>query len=132
VCQLCDDKLKSRGGSDGALVVPNRRLGQGAHDAGACLSTAGAGSHTAVYDIAARTVYMPNGRRLEAHSGLGLMDDPSYVSAKGRRLRDLAVGTEECSRRGSNQRMALQENKKTDNFKPVVLSEFQAAVDIRS
>jgi hypothetical protein len=42
-------------------------------------------SHTAVYDIAARTVYMPNGRRLEAHSGLGnLMDDPSYISAKGR------------------------------------------------
>jgi len=39
-----------------------------------------ADSHTAVYDIAARTVYMPNGRRLEAHSGLGnLMDDPSYI-----------------------------------------------------
>jgi hypothetical protein len=28
---------------------------------------------------------MPNGRRLEAHSGLGnLMDDPSYINAKGR------------------------------------------------
>jgi hypothetical protein len=28
---------------------------------------------------------MPNGRRLEAHSGLGnLMDDPSFISAKGR------------------------------------------------
>jgi len=39
-----------------------------------------ADSHTAVYDIAAHTVYMPNGRRLEAHSGLGnLMDDPSLV-----------------------------------------------------
>jgi hypothetical protein len=44
-----------------------------------------ADSHTAIYDIAARTVYMPTGRRLEAHSGLGnLMDDPSYISAKGR------------------------------------------------
>jgi hypothetical protein len=44
-----------------------------------------ADSHTAVYDIAARTVYMPSGRRLEAHSGLGnLMDDPSHISAKGR------------------------------------------------
>src|SRR6202042_2466714 len=44
-----------------------------------------ADSHTAVYDIAARTVYMPGGRRLEAHSGLGnLMDDPSYINAKGR------------------------------------------------
>ena len=28
---------------------------------------------------------MPNGRRLEAHSGLGnLMDDPSHINAKGR------------------------------------------------
>jgi hypothetical protein len=42
-------------------------------------------SHTAVYDIAAHTVYMPSGRRLEAHSGLGnLMDDPSHINAKGR------------------------------------------------
>jgi hypothetical protein len=47
------------------------------------LSTAD--SHTAVYDIAAHTVYMPSGLRLEAHSGLGnLMDDPSYINAKGR------------------------------------------------
>ena len=38
---------------------------------------------TAIYDIAARTVYLPNGRRLEAHSGLGdHMDDPRYVNAK--------------------------------------------------
>jgi hypothetical protein len=49
------------------------------------LSSLPADSHTAVYDIAARTVYMPGGRRLEAHSGLGaLMDDPSSISAKGR------------------------------------------------
>lgn len=35
---------------------------------------------TAVYDIAAHTVYLPNGRRLEAHSGLGArLDDPRYV-----------------------------------------------------
>jgi hypothetical protein len=40
-------------------------------------------SHTAIYDIAGRTVYLPDGRRLEAHSGLGgYMDDPRYVSAK--------------------------------------------------
>jgi hypothetical protein len=38
---------------------------------------------TAVYDISARTVYMPDGRRLEAHSGLGdRMDDPRYVNVK--------------------------------------------------
>lgn len=43
------------------------------------------GSHTAIYDIEARTVYMPNGERLEAHSGLGaLMDDPRYASKKDR------------------------------------------------
>jgi len=41
-------------------------------------------SHTAIYDITARTVYLPNGRRLEAHSGLGdHMDDPRYVNARG-------------------------------------------------
>ena len=41
-------------------------------------------SHTAIYDITARTVYLPNGRRLEAHSGLGdYMDDPRYVNARG-------------------------------------------------
>jgi hypothetical protein len=41
-------------------------------------------SRTAVYDITARTVYMPDGRRLEAHSGLGdRMDDPRYVDVKG-------------------------------------------------
>jgi len=40
---------------------------------------------TAVYDIEGRTVYMPNGRRLEAHSGLGeMMDDPRYIHAKNR------------------------------------------------
>jgi hypothetical protein len=33
-------------------------------------------SRTAIYDISSRTVYLPNGRRLEAHSGLGsYMDD---------------------------------------------------------
>jgi hypothetical protein len=36
---------------------------------------------TAVYDISAHTVYMPDGRRLEAHSGLGsMLDDPRHVS----------------------------------------------------
>jgi hypothetical protein len=42
---------------------------------------------TAVYDIEAATVYMPNGRKLEAHSGLGhMMDDPSpqYIKTRMR------------------------------------------------
>jgi hypothetical protein len=42
-------------------------------------------SHTAIYDITAHTVYMPDGRRLEAHSGLGEhMDDPHYINLKSR------------------------------------------------
>src|SRR5450755_3638540 len=42
-------------------------------------------SRTAVYDIAAHTVYLPNGQRLEAHSGLGVkLDDPRYVHVRMR------------------------------------------------
>lgn len=40
---------------------------------------------TAVYDIAAHMVILPNGERLEAHSGLGeKMDDPRYVNVRMR------------------------------------------------
>jgi type VI secretion system (T6SS) effector TldE1-like protein len=40
-------------------------------------------SRTAIYDISAKVVYLPNGRTLEAHSGLGsYMDDPRYVHVK--------------------------------------------------
>ena len=40
---------------------------------------------TAVYDIAAHTVYMPDGTTLEAHSGLGnRLDDPRYVTERMR------------------------------------------------
>jgi len=43
------------------------------------------GDHVAVYDISARAVYMPDGTRLEAHSGLGVArDDPSKVSERMR------------------------------------------------
>ena len=45
----------------------------------------GADSHTAVYDIEAHTVYLPDGDMLEAHSGLGKrLDDPRYVGEKNR------------------------------------------------
>lgn len=41
--------------------------------------------YTAVYDISARTVYLPDGTQLEAHSGLGKhMDDPRFVHMKMR------------------------------------------------
>jgi hypothetical protein len=40
---------------------------------------------TAIYDIMAHTVYLPSGRRLEAHSGLGsLMDNPRHGHLKMR------------------------------------------------
>ncbi len=43
------------------------------------------GSRTAIYDIAARVVYLPNGEKLEAHSGLGEhMDDPRSIGVKNK------------------------------------------------
>ena len=43
------------------------------------------GRRTAVYDISAHTVYLPNGEKLEAHSGLGdKMDDPRYANVRMR------------------------------------------------
>ncbi len=40
---------------------------------------------TAVYDLSAHTVYLPNGARLEAHSGLGnRLDDPAHVNERNR------------------------------------------------
>ncbi len=40
---------------------------------------------TAIYDISSKTVLLPNGQRLEAHSGLGdLMDDPRSMHMKNR------------------------------------------------
>jgi hypothetical protein len=44
-----------------------------------------AANKTAIYDISAHVVYLPSGRRLEAHSGLGAhMDDIRYVNLKAR------------------------------------------------
>jgi hypothetical protein len=40
---------------------------------------------TAVYDISAHMVYMPDGRKLEAHSGLGdMLDDPNSARTRSR------------------------------------------------
>jgi Protein of unknown function (DUF2778) len=45
------------------------------------LASLGYDGLTAVYDISAHTVYLPNGSSLEAHSGMGsLRDDPEHVS----------------------------------------------------
>ncbi len=48
-------------------------------------STPSAGGRAAIYDISAHTVYLPNGERLEAHSGLGgSFDDPRTIREKNR------------------------------------------------
>lgn len=40
-------------------------------------------ARTAIYDIEARTVYLPNGERLEAHSGFGaMMDDVRFAHVR--------------------------------------------------
>lgn len=47
------------------------------------LQSLGYDGQTAVYDISAHSVYLPNGLTLEAHSGLGsLKDDPEHVQAR--------------------------------------------------
>jgi hypothetical protein len=47
---------------------------------------------TAVYDITAHKVYMPDGTALEAHSGLGaLLDDPRHADVRNRGVTPPAV-----------------------------------------
>jgi hypothetical protein len=48
-------------------------------------ASVGSDRYTAVYDISARTVYLPDGTKLEAHSGLGdRLDNPSFVHERMR------------------------------------------------
>jgi len=73
-------KLPASTSSD---FFPKRRAPQPAHNTS--LALLDPTSHTAIYDIEAHTVYLPNGQRLEAHSGLGnRLDDPRYVNEKAR------------------------------------------------
>jgi Protein of unknown function (DUF2778) len=47
------------------------------------LAALGYDGQTAVYDITAHAVYLPNGTILEAHSGMGgLRDDPEHISVR--------------------------------------------------
>jgi hypothetical protein len=69
-----------------AAPMPSGRAGTGWFGFGAPQTALpGYDRQTAVYDILARTVYMPDGTRLEAHSGLGdRLDDPRYVNERAR------------------------------------------------
>jgi len=49
-------------------------------------------NNTAVYDISAHKVYLPDGTQLEAHSGLGpLLDDPHHADVKDRGVTPPAI-----------------------------------------
>ncbi|MBR0870484.1 DUF2778 domain-containing protein [Bradyrhizobium tropiciagri] len=65
-------QLASIDPNDGLLSGPSPNLGALGYD-----------NTTAVYDITARIVYMPDGTKFEAHSGLGnLLDDPAHVKIR--------------------------------------------------
>lgn len=62
-------------------IVDRGRVTRMSPSLGTPPQTAEAG--TAIYDISAKMVYMPNGERLEAHSGLGeYLDDPRYAHVR--------------------------------------------------
>ncbi len=65
-----------------ALAYANPNDGVGLPKISATAPLAGG---TAVYDISAKTVFMPDGTRLEAHSGLkDMLDDPNNVHVRMR------------------------------------------------
>ncbi|WP_249781078.1 DUF2778 domain-containing protein [Bradyrhizobium sp. dw_78] len=73
--------LLPAGGLKLASLTPES--GIGISEGGPDLTTLGYDKVTAVYDISAHVVYMPNGLKLEAHSGMGrLMDDPEHVNER--------------------------------------------------
>lgn len=74
---------ESTGGLFGGLTSPAAPAAPAQSAAVGPAPRAGAG--TAVYNIATHTVYMPDGTRLEAHSGLReFLDDPRYVHVRMR------------------------------------------------
>jgi hypothetical protein len=65
----------------GRLTLASLAPNGGLFGRGPDLASLGFDGFTAVYDISARAVYLPNGTSLEAHSGMGsLRDDPEHVS----------------------------------------------------
>ncbi|MER9237157.1 DUF2778 domain-containing protein [Mesorhizobium sp. M0622] len=76
-------RSKTQGGDMLAYAKPDMPSGGLGGAFRNLFTTPGMGSGVAVYDISAKTVYMPDGSRLEAHSGLGAMvDQPRYVHKK--------------------------------------------------
>ncbi|ANH04543.1 DUF2778 domain-containing protein [Shinella sp. HZN7] len=76
---------KAKDKEDVALVKPERSLfgdlfkGKG----GSSTGWPGRGTKVAIYDVSNATVYMPDGTKLRAHSGIGKMrDNPRYEHVK--------------------------------------------------
>jgi len=68
----------------GRFTLASLTTGDGLFRSGPDLASLGYDSFTAVYDISAQAVYLPNGARLEAHSGLGNRMDK--VDSVGERM----------------------------------------------
>jgi hypothetical protein len=67
----------------GRLTLASLTPGDGLFRSHPDLQSLGYDSQTAVYDISARAVYLPNGLTLEAHSGIGMLkDNPETVQAR--------------------------------------------------
>ena len=65
----------------GRVTLASLVTGGGLLRRGPDLAALGYDSSTAVYDITAHAVYLPNGLSLEAHSGMGaLRDDPEHIA----------------------------------------------------
>jgi hypothetical protein len=73
--KVADDAKPSRARTQLAALTPPDALDLAPDDT----------ARTAIYDISAQAVYMPNGEKLEAHSGYGdFMDKPDHVNLKMR------------------------------------------------
>ena len=68
-----------------AYASPKAGVGASRSDTAVGPAPAGYDRYTAIYDLSAHIVYLPNGTRLEAHSGLGdRLDDPRHVNERDR------------------------------------------------
>jgi hypothetical protein len=76
----CERSNTETASHSAASQAPASAVEQAQSDQGDAGPLGGIDKVTAVYDIAAHTVYLPNGAELEAHSGLGdRLDNPRYV-----------------------------------------------------
>ena len=80
--ELAKDKNKPK--EEIAYAKPDRSLfGDLFKNKGSATGWPGRGTRVAIYDVSSATVYMPDGTKLRAHSGIGKMrDNPRYEHVK--------------------------------------------------